>query len=698
MKKNNEKGFRKLNTKLVISYLVLSFCIIFLLNIVMYFMIGKETYKDYVSASKREIIQIDNGINRYIKTLEQNIKMFSQSELLKGVNSKITSYINLKGINGKIPMEPLKKDPYEGEIYKRFDNFLKAHEDVKSVFVGVAENGGYVQCPAEDRKEGYDARKRGWYELALQNSGQVIIDKAGKTSTGELSINLISTIQDDSNKIKGVFGLDISLKGLTDIIKKMKVGKNGFVILTDKYGKILANPKDENSVLKNIKDINVKGLEKVYKLQGKEEKIKFIDGKEYIVGVHKSQNNKLDWNYIFFIDNNELLSGAKKIGSINAVLGIIFMAICVFVAGILGKKISKPIVSLAESIKIIGTGDFSKEIDEKNLKIKDEIGEMAISTETMRGKVSDMLIDVKKGFNSVQDGTKDLSKASIQMAQASTEVASTIQEVAKSVINQAEELSSVSFITEEAKKQLTEMNKFLNEISNKSKNIDDFANESNVDMMELAKTVEKIKNVFGSFLNKVKNLDNQINKIEEITSLINSISGQTNLLALNAAIEAARAGEAGKGFAVVAGEVRKLSEQTKESADNINVLIKNIVQETTNILSTSNNLDKELNNQGIVIEKSLSSFEAIITSVGDIVPMIDNLEQTVEKINSKNEEVVSSIESVSASAQQVSASTEEISASAEEMNATAEQVSETSQKLNKLTNAVMDKVNVFKLK
>src|SRR3712207_352710 len=118
MKRNNEDGFKKLNTKLVISYLVLSFCIIFLLNIVMYFMIGKETYKDYVSASKREIIQIDNGINRYIKTLEQNIKMFSQSELLKGVNSKITSYINLKGINGKIPMEPLKKRSEERRVGK----------------------------------------------------------------------------------------------------------------------------------------------------------------------------------------------------------------------------------------------------------------------------------------------------------------------------------------------------------------------------------------------------------------------------------------------------------------------------------------------------------------------------------------------------------------------------------------------------
>lgn len=63
-------------------------------------------------------------------------------------------------------------------------------------------------------------------------------------------------------------------------------------------------------------------------------------------------------------------------------------------------------------------------------------------------------------------------------------------------------------------------------------------------------------------------------QINEIIDIVKSIADQTNLLALNAAIESARAGEAGKGFAVVAGEVRKLSEQTKESISNVTTLIK----------------------------------------------------------------------------------------------------------------------------
>ncbi|MGZ9817560.1 methyl-accepting chemotaxis protein [Peribacillus simplex] len=84
----------------------------------------------------------------------------------------------------------------------------------------------------------------------------------------------------------------------------------------------------------------------------------------------------------------------------------------------------------------------------------------------------------------------------------------------------------------------------------------------------------------------MEQLSNTSKEIERMVTIITSIAEQTNLLALNAAIEAARAGENGKGFAVVAGEVRKLSENTKQSVSEVVKLVNGIAH-FTNVMNTS---------------------------------------------------------------------------------------------------------------
>jgi len=76
-------------------------------------------------------------------------------------------------------------------------------------------------------------------------------------------------------------------------------------------------------------------------------------------------------------------------------------------------------------------------------------------------------------------------------------------------------------------------------------------------------------------------LQSKSRSIAGFTEVITEISARTNLLALNAAIEAARAGEHGRGFAVVAGEVRQLAHRTKEAADEISAMVREINEQTT---------------------------------------------------------------------------------------------------------------------
>ncbi|HTN30077.1 MAG TPA: methyl-accepting chemotaxis protein, partial [Pseudomonas sp.] len=88
--------------------------------------------------------------------------------------------------------------------------------------------------------------------------------------------------------------------------------------------------------------------------------------------------------------------------------------------------------------------------------------------------------------------------------------------------------------------------------------------------------IDQLARQVAEISDTVEGLARETRSIDQAAGMIRSISEQTNLLALNAAIEAARAGEQGRGFAVVAGEVRELSQRTREATEAIQSILKTL--------------------------------------------------------------------------------------------------------------------------
>jgi methyl-accepting chemotaxis protein len=88
--------------------------------------------------------------------------------------------------------------------------------------------------------------------------------------------------------------------------------------------------------------------------------------------------------------------------------------------------------------------------------------------------------------------------------------------------------------------------------------------------------ISGLRDQVTAIANQIIRLSEQTAQISTVSDLVADLANQTNMLALNAGVEAARAGEHGKGFAVVAGEVRKLADQSKKSAERINSLVNEV--------------------------------------------------------------------------------------------------------------------------
>ena len=212
-------------------------------------------------------------------------------------------------------------------------------------------------------------------------------------------------------------------------------------------------------------------------------------------------------------------------------------------------------------------------------------------------------------------------------------------------------------------------------------------------LLQASLTEEAFSEIFDS-IDKIRN---STGKIAEASNMIESIASQTNLLSLNASIEAARAGEMGKGFAVVADEIRKLSDESTESVNEINRMLEELQENVEFAGNQSQNVKEAVEKQVRGVEDTRVSYKDIADNLVTINEEIENLSHVSKSMTNSCESVGASMESLASSAEENAASTEETNASIEEVLSMMEQINQGAKDLKSRSDDLESIVKAYQL-
>ncbi len=530
-----------------------------------------------------------------------------------------------------------------------------------------------------------DISQRDYFKEAL-NGTTSISDPVYSKTTNELVIVMATPLWKDgvqNSQVIGVVYVSVDASDLSDIATSIKVSKNGTAYILNKEGTAIAHQNmdfvenEKNNIKESSSDSSLNSVAKFEKqmIQGGKGFGRYTyEGTRWIIGYAPVGIN--GWSLAVAAPLTDFL-GSTILGIVITIIALVIaLFVAIRVANRTGEEIGGAVKVCSDRLKLLAEGDLDtpvttlntnnetklleqstieivnslhtiigdikhilSEMASGNFEVHSEIGsdkyigaysEIHLAMRDLRNTLSNTLEAIVEASEQVDAGASQLSTGATELAEGATEQAAAIEEMSATVTDVTQQVEKTAKATDEA--------------HDNAKIVGKEAAASKDKMNELTEAMKKIEETS--------------NAIKDIIAKIEDIASQTNLLSLNAAIEAARAGEAGRGFAVVADQIRRLAEQSAQSAVDTRNMIESSIDEVTNGSRITNETEEAL-------DKVLAEIDEIVLSVANVRVASDKQSAAMEQIEKAVDQISGVVQANSASAQQSSATSEELSAQAQ---------------------------------
>jgi hypothetical protein len=266
---------------------------------------------------------------------------------------------------------------------------------------------------------------------------------------------------------------------------------------------------------------------------------------------------------------------------------------------------------------------------------------------------------------------KDVKMAVSEVSAASNEIAATMEQQERTASLQAASVSETTTTMDELGASSQQSQEQAEAAAQAAQEVLALAGQGNQSVEETVASMIDLKNKVAAIADQIVRLSEQTNQIGNISELVADLSQQTNMLALNASVEAVRAGEHGKGFAVVAEEIRKLADQSRQSADKIGGLVSDIQNAINTTVMVTDEGTKTVNAGMNITEQTANAFAGVLEAINNVAMNNQQIALNIRQQGKAVQQVLDAMSSINKGAQENAAGITQIKTGTQQLNESA---------------------------